>query len=152
MASNSLDYNAFDELPERFWDKVIKTDTCWLWMGKIDDGYGRFHTAGKYYLVHRMSFVVLKQKLQENTQVDHLCKVRNCLNPDHLDEVTSKENTRRGLAKIYNTDPNKCPYGHDYDGEIAGKAEGSIYKVCRKCQIRRSKNRRKLSTEVIHRA
>ena len=151
MASNLLNYNAIEELSDRFWDRVNKTDSCWLWMGKIDDGYGRFFIGGKYYLVHRMAYVVLKEKLQENTQVDHLCKVRNCINPDHLEEVTSKENTRRGLSGKFNTDPNKCVNGHDYDRLLDGKAEGSVYLVCSKCVYLNSKKRKKLSTEVIHR-
>ena len=144
MASNSLDYNAIQELPERFWTKVNKTDSCWLWTGKIDDGYGRFQIGPKLYLVHRLAFAMLNHKLGENTQVDHLCKVRNCINPKHLDEVTSKENTRRGLIKKYNTDPNKCPYGHDYDREIPGKAEGSVYKNCSKCRKHRHAQKRLL--------
>lgn len=141
MAANSLNYNAITELPDQFWDRVNKEESCWLWMGKIDDGYGRWHVAGKYHLVHRLAFVVLKHKLGENTQVDHLCKVRNCLNPDHLEEVTPKENTRRGLTKRFNTDPDKCPYGHDYAKQIKGKAEGSIYKVCNVCHNKRNKSR-----------
>lgn len=148
MASNSLNYNVIEQLPDKFWDKVNKTQSCWLWIGKIDDGYGRFCFGNKYYLVHRMSFAVLKDKLGENTQVDHLCKVRNCLNPDHLEEVTSKENTRRGLSKKFNTDPNKCAYGHDYDIEKPGKAEGSIYKICSTCNHRRAIKRKQLHTPV----
>jgi hypothetical protein len=140
MASNSLNYNAIEKLPDRFWHKINKTDSCWLWMGKIDDGYGRFFINGKHYLVHRMAYAVLKNKLQENTQVDHLCKVRNCINPDHLEEVTSKENTRRGLSGKFNTDPNKCPYGHDYDYLLEGKAKGSVYLSCNKCKYLKAKN------------
>ena len=146
MANNSLNYNVFEDLPKTFWAKVTKTETCWLWTSKIDDGYGRMYIRGKYYLVHRMVYVSLKNKLGENTQVDHLCKVRNCVNPDHLDEVSGKENTRRGLSQRFNTDPNKCPYGHDYDGQIKGKAEGSIYKVCSKCRNDKSGKRKQLST------
>jgi hypothetical protein len=139
MAKNSLDYNQFNEIPERFWKYVIKTDTCWLWLGKTDDGYGRFHINYKFYLTHRLIYAVMKSKLGSNSQIDHLCKNRNCCNPDHLEEVTHIENTRRGLAKKFNTDPNKCPHGHDYDYQIPGKAEGSIYKVCRTCRDRNSK-------------
>jgi hypothetical protein len=135
MASASLDYNKFEELPDLFWNKVDKTGDCWIWTAKVDDGYGRWAPPGetKQYLVHRLSFAVLKEKIQNNLQVDHLCKVRNCLNPDHLEQVTTKENTRRGLAKKFNTDPNLCPYGHEYDKEVPGKAPDSIYKVCTTC-------------------
>jgi len=141
MAKNSLDYNQFTELPERFWLYVEKTDTCWLWKGKIDDGYGRFWIIDKLYLTHRLIYAVLKNKLQNNSQIDHLCKIRNCCNPEHLEEVTGRENTRRGLAKKYNTDPSKCPYGHVYDHKIPGKAEGSVYMVCKTCQKKRSMSR-----------
>jgi hypothetical protein len=136
MASASLDYNKFDELPELFWNKVDKTGNCWLWLGKKDDGYGRWSPPGEkpQYLVHRLSFAVLKEKIIDNLQIDHLCITRACLNPDHLEQVTTKENTRRGLAKIANTDPNLCPHGHEYDGEVLGKAPGSIYKTCSSCR------------------
>ena len=65
MASASLDYNKFDELPELFWNKVDKTGNCWLWLGKKDDGYGRWSPPGEkpQYLVHRLSFAVLKEKI-----------------------------------------------------------------------------------------
>ena len=135
MASASLDYNKFNELPELFWNKVEKTETCWFWLGKKDDGYGRWAPQGesKQYLVHRLSFAVLKQKIESNMQIDHLCKTRHCLNPDHLEQVTTKENTRRGLSGVFNTDPELCPHGHEYDGEVPGKAPGSIYKTCSTC-------------------
>lgn len=134
MASASLDYNSITSLPDRFWDKVDKTDTCWLWTAKTDDGYGRFGLGdGKQYLVHRLAFALLKEKIGENMQLDHLCNVRNCLNPDHLEQVTSKENTRRGLAKVFNSDPNLCPRGHAYDKEVPGKAPGSVYMACTTC-------------------
>jgi hypothetical protein len=137
MAKASLDYNSIDvaDLDVRFWAKVIKTDSCWLWTGKMDDGYGRHGFRNKQYLVHRMVFAVLKEKIIDNLQVDHLCKVRNCLNPEHLEQVTSKENTRRGLSKLFNTDPDLCPYGHDYDVDLPGKILGGpMYKHCSTCR------------------
>jgi hypothetical protein len=137
MAKGSLDYNAVKELPDSFWKKVNKTDSCWLWLGKKDDGYGRTILPGygpQQYLVHRLSFALLKDKIILNLQIDHLCKVRDCLNPDHLEQVTSKENTRRGLSNVYNSDPNKCPYGHEYTHEVPGKIiDGPMYKVCSDC-------------------
>ena len=135
MAKASIDYNCYEELPEAFWDKVDKTETCWLWTAKKDDGYGRWAPPGKaqQYLVHRLAFAVLKEKIQEGMQIDHLCKTRHCVNPDHLEQVTSKENTRRGLSNVFNSDPDLCPHGHEYTGETPGKAEGVIYKVCIEC-------------------
>lgn len=135
MAKSSLDYNKFDDLPPAFWEKVDKTEECWLWTAKKDDGYGRWAPPGeeKQYLVHRLSFAVLKEKIQDGMQIDHLCNTRNCINPDHLEQVTSKENTRRGLSKVFNSDPDLCPHGHEYNYQVPGKAPGAVYNVCGTC-------------------
>jgi len=116
MAQNSLDYNSISELPERFWDKVNKTDTCWLWQGKIDDGYGRFPFKGTTYLVHRLVVAVLKEKLADGTKVDHICKVRNCCNPDHLRQVTPSQNTKGNKKQV---DSTLCVNGHPLTGPNA---------------------------------
>jgi hypothetical protein len=116
MAKPSLDYNSIEELPEQFWDKVTKTDSCWLWTGKIDDGYGRFNIKGTLYLVHRLTMSVLKEKIVDGLVVDHLCMVRNCCNPDHLRQATIAENTKK---RKLNLDPTFCVNGHPLFGENA---------------------------------
>lgn len=116
MAKPSLDYNSIEELPEHFWDKVTKTDSCWLWTGKIDDGYGRFNIKGTLYLVHRLTMSVLKEKIVDGLVVDHLCMVRNCCNPDHLRQATIAENTKK---RKLNLDPTFCVNGHPLFGENA---------------------------------
>ena len=62
MAKPSLDYNSIEELPEHFWDKVNKTDSCWLWTGKIDDGYGRFNIKGTTLFSTSPNYVCIKRK------------------------------------------------------------------------------------------
>jgi hypothetical protein len=119
MARPSLDYNSIEELPQTFWNKVNKTDSCWLWIGKMDDGYGRFNIRGKLYLVHRLTMSVLKEKIADNMQVDHLCSVRNCCNPDHLEQVTFSENTKRGRGRYAQPDMTKCINGHSLIGSDA---------------------------------
>ncbi len=77
---------------ERFWAKVEFTDTCWLWTGALDKGgYGFFQNKR----AHRMSYEWAKGPIPAGLQLDHLCFVRNCVYPDHLEPVTAKENTRR---------------------------------------------------------
>jgi hypothetical protein len=86
---------------ERFWEKVNKTETCWLWTAaKTWDGYGRFKLNKTHVLSHRFAYELLKEKIPNGLQLDHLCKVRDCLNPDHLEPVTSQENTKRGNSGI----------------------------------------------------
>lgn len=101
---------------QRFWAKVKKTETCWLWEGyKNPSGYGRFNAGkGKMMLVHRYSFEQAYGEIPKGTVIDHICRKRNCVNPDHLRAVTDMENiTASGslanAAKIY------CPKcGGDY--------------------------------------
>ena len=69
---------------------------CWLWNGALDThGYGQFHTAGKKnHRAHRWYYLRVVGPTEK--QLDHLCQTRCCVNPDHLEPVTTQENTRRG--------------------------------------------------------
>jgi len=83
---------------ERFLAKVQKTDTCWIWTAtKNPKGYGRFD---KTY-AHRFSYEHYKRPIAQHWQIDHLCKVTSCVNPDHLEAVTLEENLRRQHADNY---------------------------------------------------
>ena len=82
----------------RFWSKVNKTDTCWLWMaGGNGSGYGKFYVhKGKRVYAHRYSYEIHKGEIPKGYEVDHLCKVVSCVNPDHLEAVTPHMNSVRG--------------------------------------------------------
>ena len=85
---------------KRFWRVVEKTDKCWLWLGYIDpEGYGRFGCNGKTWLAHRFS-KSLTEPLDPKLTIDHLCRVRHCVNPNHLEQVTSKVNTYRAPVHL----------------------------------------------------
>lgn len=72
---------------------------CWVWKGKVDThGYGRIRVGKKQLLVHRVSFAAFVRPLTPGLVLDHRCRVRRCLNPEHLEEVTSRQNTKRGFA------------------------------------------------------
>lgn len=84
---------------DRFWSRVQKgelQDDCWLWTGAINtSGYGKFSVGYKDWSAHRYSFYLHRGYIPEKPlEVDHLCRVRACVNPDHL-----RETTRRGNAE-----------------------------------------------------
>ena len=87
---------------ERFWRKVQKTDGCWFWVGqdRTDKGYGRWNTtnfygAKKQVRVHRYSYFLAYSKWPSQT-IDHLCREKLCVRPDHLEDVDIAENLARG--------------------------------------------------------
>lgn len=81
---------------ERFWSKVDKTDDCWLWTDAPNsNGYGTFKVSGVSEMAHRYSLKLTGQQLTDGLTIDHLCRVRLCVNPAHLEEVTYAENLLR---------------------------------------------------------
>lgn len=101
----------------RFLARVLKTDTCWLWQGnKSDDGYGHVklgleaESGRRTEQAHRWAYERWIGPIPEGLQLDHLCRTPPCVNPAHLEAVTSGENTRRHTRLI-----TECPAGHPYD-------------------------------------
>ncbi|KKN74894.1 hypothetical protein LCGC14_0386430 [marine sediment metagenome] len=121
---------------DNFWSRVLKTDTCWLWRGVTSQGYGRspIRCDGKYIyaLAHRVAYEELVGPIPEGLQLDHLCRVRNCVNPAHLEAVTSGENTRRGDTGKNNAIKTHCPKGHPYDEENT-RILPNGWRVCKEC-------------------
>ena len=91
----------------RFWNKVNKTDSCWEWQAyKNRKGYGEFSLNGKKQSAHRIAYILERGDIPNGLVIDHLCRNRGCVNPEHLEIVTAAENSRRGLIKAY------CKRGH----------------------------------------
>ncbi len=82
---------------DRFWDKVNKTDTCWLWTGWRDsNGYGKVTIDYRRGGAHTFSWAWANGRFPASgLHLDHLCRVPSCVRPDHLEEVTPSENARR---------------------------------------------------------
>ena len=90
---------------ERFWEKVLKTDTCWLWQGsKMSLGYGTFYLGridGKYrwVIAHRYAYESLVGPIPDKLYVGHLCKNVSCVKPDHLVVVDSPKHGLKGTIQ-----------------------------------------------------
>lgn len=87
--------------PEKFWSKVNKTSTCWLWSGCVSsNGYGSFRWNGKTVTTHRLSFFLSNGYMpSSNMDIIHSCDVKICVNPNHLRVGTRKENILDYLKK-----------------------------------------------------
>jgi len=80
-------------MEERFWSKVNKTSECWLWTGSCNrDGYGRFCVDRKTMYAHRASWFLDDKTIPEGLVLRHKCRNRNCVNPEHLETGTQKQN------------------------------------------------------------
>lgn len=104
-------------LVDRFWAKVSKDKTgCWLWLGYVDaKGYGVFGVGDRRLMkAHRFSYEIAKGPVAVGLQLDHTCRIRNCVNPAHLEPVTNRENVIRGNS-ARGPKPN-CKHGHPLSG------------------------------------
>lgn len=83
-------------LTDRFWGKVREDGECWTWMGAVNSrGYGVTSIAGKLHLAHRAAFAYMCADIPDGLTIDHLCLNRLCVNPAHLDPVTTRVNNAR---------------------------------------------------------
>ena len=106
-------------LGERFWSKVEVTSTCWLWTAHCNpDGYGRYRLNGTIRVAHRVAYEALTGPVPEGLDLDHLCRVRNCVNPEHLEPVTKRTNTLRGTGmSAERARQTHCKNGHEFTPE-----------------------------------
>jgi predicted Zn-ribbon and HTH transcriptional regulator len=119
---------------ERFWEKVEKTDTCWLWTAALEPGgYGVFwYDNGEGHYAHRFSYQTFVGPLTPGMVLDHLCRVRRCVRPLHLEQVTYQVNRDRTLP-VWEYRPT-CPAGHVYD-EVDSRGS-------RRCSLCRKQKKR----------
>lgn len=121
--------------PERILESIVADPQtgCWLWTGKISpNGYAS--VGGK--LIHRTSYEFFIGSIAEGLCVDHLCRVRHCVNPDHMEVVTYSENVKRGLLPGLNRSRKNakthCPNGHLYT-ESNSSFNSRGHRECREC-------------------
>jgi len=129
-------------LRDRIEEKVERdANGCWLWTGQIDvNGYGRIWTGSRVTgdrrptMAHQASYAVHVGQIPAGLVLDHLCRVRNCVNPAHLEAVTQCINLRRGETfQAKNLAKTHCPKGHPYDEENTLHYRNKRYCIaCRK--------------------
>lgn len=102
----------------RFWAKVDKTPTCWLWTGAKtgSGGYGVIRLGDTLVRAHRFAYEAMVGPIPDGLVLDHLCRVRACVNPGHLEPVTTQENVLRGEGPAASrAKQTACKYGHPFD-------------------------------------
>ena len=120
---------------DRFLAKIVADPHgCWIWQaGTNTKGYGKFKVDGRDVKAHRFAYEMFVGPIPEGLELDHLCRVRNCVNPEHLEPVTHAENVRRGESGKHCRDKTHCPQGHPYAGEnLYVRPNGK--RDCRTCQ------------------
>ena len=129
---------------------------CWLWTGYLDaHGYARLGVVihdGRWIPrpAHQIAYEVFRGPIPDGLVLDHLCRVRCCVNPDHLEAVTNEENLKRGIRDAGNKAAcakarakTHCKHGHQYTDEttLRDKNGNRFCSICRKASFRRTLDR-----------
>ncbi len=128
----------------RFWDKIeIQESGCWEWQAQVKDtGYGIFYDGKHQVRAHRYAYEHFNNvSVPEGLEIDHLCRNRKCVNPEHMEIVTHQENVVRGIAGQWFREKQiaktHCPQGHPYDEENTyHRPDGG--RDCKQCMRKRS--------------
>lgn len=133
---------------------VIQENGCWDWVGAVStNGYGSWRTSGRSQPAHRAMYERHKGPIPDGLQIDHLCRNRKCVNPDHMEPVTLIENVLRGVGfSGRNRRKTHCRRGHEYTPENTHATvtkRGWNLRACRACwrDDRRGKWQERLRTE-----
>lgn len=105
---------------------------CWLWLGRLNNhGYAVF---SKTY-IHRQNWIEANGPVPDGLELDHLCRVPQCVNPSHLEPVTHRENMRRGYGVSgIHARKTTCPQGHPYD-QVVRRSNGVVGRRCSLCHV-----------------
>jgi len=129
-----------------FFARVEKTKTCWNWTGGNNGiGYGRFWDGNRQTMAHRWSYEFSMGEIPVGLSLDHLCRNPSCVNPEHLEPVTMRENIMRGtgVTAQYATKTH-CKYGHEFNKSNTriSKYKYGTTRICRICNREYMRKRR----------
>lgn len=115
--------------------KFLVDDDCWVWQAATHSGgYGVVRFKRKNYYAHRVMYEMFVGPIPDGMELDHLCRNRACVRPDHLEPVTTRENQRRGIHQALKT---HCAQGHPWvPANIYVRKNG--WKMCGICMYERA--------------
>lgn len=132
--------------------KLVEIDAssgCWLWKGPLTFGYARRWIDGKRVYVHRAMYELTHGAVSDELDLDHVCRVRRCINPAHMEKVTPTENNRRGDSPSgQNGRKSECRNGHPFTEENTYRRGDRVARECRACRteaVRKYYNSRRKS-------
>lgn len=107
---------------------------CWEWTASLDKkGYGQFELNGRNRRAHEVAYELLRGIIPDGLEPDHVCKNTRCINPDHLEPVTHRENVLRGTSPMaINARKTHCGRGHELSGRNLGVRDGGN-RYCKRC-------------------
>lgn len=118
---SSIDQLETNKVPARWAHRIaVDASGCWLWTGSIDaTGYGKVQEKPyKSHKAHRVVYEASGRRIPEGLVLDHLCRVRKCVNPNHLEPVTDEENRARGFGIVaVNVRKTHCVRDHAFTPE-----------------------------------
>lgn len=121
-------------------NRIVTDRGCWVWTALLDhDGYSRISVGGKMRIGHRVAYEAFRGPIPPGLTLDHLCRNRTCINPDHLEPVTLAENISRGAHP--NKSKTHCLRGHLFDYKNT-KIDAGGWRQCRACASIRQKEAR----------
>jgi HNH endonuclease len=127
-----VDRRTGQDLIDAFWARVDKSGECWIWLGaQTEHGYGHLVVRGKHWKAHRYAYVITYGEPKER-DLDHVCRTRLCVRPDHLEDVPHRVNVQRAYSH--------CDRGHELVG--ANVARDGSRRRCRLCRNAGARRRR----------
>jgi hypothetical protein len=125
---------------------IVMDGDCWMWTGPSNPGgYGTAAFEGQKTTAHRVLYQLIKGPIPEGMDLDHLCRNRLCVNPEHLEPVTRGENLTRGFMA------RGCRNGHpatDDNISIVRRSDGSVELRCKICHRARNAAAKRRRTKL----
>jgi len=148
----AMEVTITSRLLKRLFKKIAVSKTnfynnspCWEWTAyRCEDGYGRSNFQGKCQNSHRVTYLAFIGPIPDGREIDHLCKVRHCVNPAHLEAITHAENVRRSESARPWT---HCAQGHEMTPENTYVKGRRQKRSCRTCELARIARKRRENPE-----